>query len=131
MRWAVLLAIALALGALVVTLRETTMTVHTSVPPDSTLEVVVAVTNRHDRDVERATSTHLQGCALEASHEVELTELTALGEGRFSVLFQPSLDEPDTRQFVGCVQDWRLRLFLFDVEEVSGTVGLEPGEEVE
>lgn len=126
-----LVVIALVLGVVVVTLRETTMTVHTSVPPDSTLEVVVSAENRHDRDVERATRTQLQGCAMEASYEVELTELTSLGEGRYSAMFQPSLDEPDTRQFVGCVQDLRFRLFLFDVEEVSGVIGLAPGEDIE
>lgn len=131
MRWAVVVAIVLAVGVLVHALREETMTVHTSVPSDSKLELVVSATSRHDRGVERATRAQLQACAMEASNEVELTELATLGEGRFAAVFQPSLDEPDTRQFVGCVQDLRMRLFLFDVEEVRGTVGLDPGEDID
>jgi hypothetical protein len=114
----VLAAVVVALIAVVIVLRETTMTRHEAVPPDSRLVVEFTVSSR-GVDEDRAaqlTDAAFRACALQTAGGIVAT-LERVGD-RYVGVLRPTLDDPNQRQFRGCLQDIRVQHLLLNVKEM-------------
>ena len=110
-----------AIGVLaVVAMREATLSVHTDMPADSRSEVVIdAGANQAERGktVAEATTAQVLSCRLEVQSDV-VGPIEQIDDDTFRFTLQPALDETDEKQFKGCVEDWRLDHFWFEVDQL-------------
>jgi hypothetical protein len=121
MRWMITALAAAALVAGVVVLRDATLSTHQPVPDDSRLAVVVEARIRggeRGQTLEEMTEAQLLACRLEVTTD-PVGPLEPLGDGRFRLVLQPSLDDTDRRQFRGCLEDWAIDHFQLDVEAMT------------
>ena len=118
MRRVVVAVFVVALGVGIFALRETTMSVHRSVPDASHLDVWVSGDTLVEADpATRLTRSQVEMCTAEA---IPFSDLTAFEQTdavsdpspelpvyRFRV--EPGADDPDRAQLRGCLEDLRIR----------------------
>ena len=98
----------LAAVALIVVVREATMSRHVAADPSSRMDVVVAVRSDLD-DVDLA--EHAAALFLTCQLEVDTDPVgppQPVGDATFRFRIQPALDETDQRQLHGCLEDARI-----------------------
>jgi hypothetical protein len=111
----VVLAVVLVGGILL--LRAGTMTVHTVMAADSRLVVDGNARSRDAADrAETLTRALVNQCVAETADRSAVRELTWRGDGHFSAVVVPALDEPDRRQLDGCLSDFRMPRLLVSVD---------------
>jgi hypothetical protein len=118
-RVVVALVAAVLTVVVVITLRNTAMTVHTKMPADSKLLVHAHARWRGERVV---AANRAQALAIQCTTETSDRALAAdfqWDEGRFTFEVLPALDEPDRRQLKGCLSDLRMPLLIVDVERMQ------------
>ena len=107
----VLGAVGLAVGGLAVAgLREATLSTHQPVPPDSQIELVVSASTRggeRGQSLTEMVEAQVATCRLEVASDI-VGDIEPLGDGRFRVVLEPSMDETNRRQFRGCIGDWQI-----------------------
>jgi hypothetical protein len=120
----------LGVGAIAVSaLREATLSTHQPVSPGSKVEVTVHArvhnTEQH-QTLEEHVEAQLLACRLEVSSDIieEGAEERAEpqvegGEGTFTFVMQPQLDQTNRRQFKGCVEDFVVDGLQMDVVEMK------------
>jgi hypothetical protein len=114
----VLGAVGIAVGVLgVFALREATLSTHSTVDPDSRVELVLDARTRH-REAGQTRSEMVEAlvltCRLEVSSDLVGT-IRADGDGRFRAVLQPALDETNRKQLRGCLEDWTIDSLQADV----------------
>lgn len=115
-----LVGVAAALFA-VLLLRDATLSTHQPVDPDSRIELVIHVgTHGGEAGQTRAEMAEalLLMCRLEVSSD-PTGPIEDIGDGRFRVVLQPSMDSTDQRQFRGCLEDWAIDQVRTDVERLE------------
>lgn len=108
-------------GAVVVLLREATMSTHQPLPADSRVAVVVDVATRNrERDQSQAEMVDalFTLCRLEVTSDLE-GEIRELGPDRYLGILRPALDDTNRRQFRGCMEDWTLDGLTADVRSLE------------
>jgi hypothetical protein len=123
----VLVVIALVVAAVgaVVVLRNTTMTVHTRMPADSSL-VVEATARSRDAGASAPALTRalVTSCVAETSHRRAVQDYRWRPPRSVTFTVAPALDEPDRRQLHGCLSDLRVPRLLVSVDRMR-SVGVE------
>lgn len=125
-RAVVALVAAVVVGAGIWWLRGETMSTHVPVDGDSRLAVVVDV-DRHRAEAGHTLAEMVQAKVLTCRLEVRRADIVEqpepVGEGRFRVVLQPSLDDTDQTQFEGCLEDWNVDHVLVDVVSMAELPG--------
>lgn len=110
--------VGLALGIVaVLALREATLSTHDRVDRSSR---VVLVVDARTEGGEPSQSLHemvqalLLTCRLEVNADI-VHAVEDEGNGRFSTVLQPALDQTNRRQFGGCIEDWTIDHLIVDV----------------
>jgi hypothetical protein len=109
-----------ALVAAVLLLRDATLSTHQPVDPDSQIELVLHVSTRGGeagQTLAEMAEAQVLTCRLEVNSD-PVTPLEDLGDGRFRVVLEPSMDTTDQRQFRGCLEDWTIDHVRSDVERL-------------
>jgi hypothetical protein len=110
--------VGLAVGVLgVFALRESTLSTHGKVDPDSRVEIVLDARSRHaefGQTLPEMVEALLLSCRLEVSSDV-VGPIRADGDGRFHAVLQPALDETNRKQLRGCLEDWTIDSLRVDV----------------
>jgi hypothetical protein len=110
--------VGLAVGVLgVIALRESTLSTHGAVDPDSRVELVLEARSRHSergQTLPEMVEALLLNCRLEVSSDV-VGSIRAEGAGRFRAVLQPALDETNRKQLRGCLEDWTIDSLRVDV----------------
>lgn len=102
---------------------DNTLTVHSSVDPDSSLVLTV-------RGERQSAAEHAEGelveaivasCQLEvgATADPDTLQLVDADQGLYEVVFHPSLDAADQRQLRGCLEDLRIDHFRAWVQSME------------
>jgi hypothetical protein len=112
----VVLVIAVVVGVLA--LRDTAMTVHEEMPPDSHLEVEATARWRGEAEnAPRLAEALAMQCVAETSATARVDAFTWHGE-EFTFIVQPALDEPDRKQLKGCLSDLRMPRLIVGVDRM-------------
>jgi hypothetical protein len=113
--------VGLAIGVTgVLALREATLSTHQQVAAREMELVVSAKTRGGERDQTLAEMVEAQllTCRLEVTSDLA-GPIQALGGGRFRAVLAPAMDETNSRQFRGCVEDFRIDHLQIDVLELA------------
>jgi hypothetical protein len=122
----VLASVGFVIGvALVVTLREATLSTHEEVEQGSQMELVLSAHAKRPEQgqtVAELVEAQLLTCRLQTKSEI-VEPLEPQGDDdEFRAVLAPAMDETDQRQFHGCLQDWlidRVQVRVVSFEEVS------------
>jgi hypothetical protein len=117
----VLGAIGLAIGIVgVLALREATLSTHEPVSGREMELVVTARTKNGEQHqtLDEMVEAQLQACRLEVTSDLT-GPVEALGDGRFRAVLAPAMDETNSRQFRGCVEDWVIDHVQLGVVELT------------
>lgn len=111
-------AVGLALGVLAVfALREATLSTHEPADPDSSVVLIVYARSERaepGQTLPEMVEALVLACRLEVPSDVA-GPIRNEGDGRFSTVLQPALDQTDRRQLRGCLEDWSIDHVLVDV----------------
>lgn len=113
-------AVAVALAAAVIVLRETTMSRHVSTPAGSTTEIVVRARTSHAQrqaTEEELTTALVLTCRLHVDSGL-VGGISRVGDHTYSFVVTPALDESDRRQLHGCLEDMRIDHLQLGVVEL-------------
>ena len=119
----VLGAVGIAVGTgAVLAMREATLSTHQAVGRDS--EVVIeleADVNDPEggRTMDDMVEALLAACRLEVDHS-EVVELTDDGDGHYTAVLRPGLDQTNQRQLRGCLEDFSIDHLRVDVLAITG-----------
>jgi hypothetical protein len=104
-------AVGLAVAVIgVIALRDATLSTHTAMDPDSRAELVLDAQSRHaepGQTLPEMVEALVLTCRLEVRSDL-VGSIRAEGDGRFRAVFQPALDESDSKQLRGCLEDWTI-----------------------
>ena len=107
MKHAAVAVLVVVAAVAVVAAREGTMSRHRTMPPDSTMEVVVeAERNVGYTGLEELVVALFQVCQLEVA--TDPVGAPARDGDRFTFVVRPALDDTDRRQLHGCIEDARI-----------------------
>jgi hypothetical protein len=111
--------------ALVVLLREATLSTHEEVAPASQVELVLSAHAKrpeHGQTLAELVEAQLATCKLQTKSEI-VEPLAPQGDDtHFRAVLAPAMDDTDTRQFRGCLQDWfidRVSVRVVSLEAVN------------
>ena len=114
-------AVGLAIGIVgILALREATLSTHESVAAARTELVMSADTKGGERNqtLPEMVEAQLESCRLEVASDVD-GPIESLGDGHFSAVLAPALDETNRRQFRGCMEDWVIDHVRINVTEMT------------
>ena len=103
----------------VLALREATLSTHEEVSARETELVVSARTKGGEKSqrLPEMVEAQLLTCRLEVNADYA-SPIERLGDGRFRAVLAPALDETNTRQFRGCVEDFIIDHLQINVLEL-------------
>jgi hypothetical protein len=119
----VLGAVGIAVGTgAVLAMREATLSTHQPVGRDS--EVVIELeADVNDPEGGRSTDDMVEAlltaCRLEVDHS-EVVDLANDGDGRYTAVLRPGLDQTNQRQLRGCLEDFSIDHLRVDVLAITG-----------
>lgn len=119
----VLGAVGIAVGTgAVLAMREATLSTHQPVGRDS--EVVIELQAEvNDPEGGRTTDDMVEAlltaCRLEVDHS-EVVVLSSDGDGRYTAVLRPGLDQTNQRQLRGCLEDFSIDHLRVDVLAITG-----------
>ncbi len=104
----------------ILALREATLSTHESVAAARTELVMSADTKGGERNqtLPEMVEAQLKTCRLEVASDVD-GPIESLGDGHFSAVLVPALDETNRRQFRGCMEDWVIDHVRINVTEMA------------
>jgi hypothetical protein len=116
--------VGLAVGTLAVWgLREATLSTHDAVVPGTRTAVVLAA-RTHGGEPTQTLAEMVEAQILTCRLEVKSDLVGGVrddGDGRFSALLAPALDETDRRQLRGCLEDFVIDHLQMDVIQLEVT----------
>lgn len=104
----------------VLALREATLSTHDKVDERET-EIIVSASTKSgesNQTLDEMVEAQLLTCRLEVASDLS-GPIEPLGDGRYRAALEPALDETNTRQFRGCVDDWIIDHVSVNVVEVN------------
>jgi hypothetical protein len=114
-------AVGVAIGIVgILALREATLSTHEPVTAAQTELVMSADTKGGERNqtLPEMVEAQLESCRLEVASDVD-GPIESLGDGNFSAVLAPALDETNRRQFRGCMEDWVIDHVRINVTEMT------------